>query len=191
MLTFIPMATDTDDSPEKLWFPRRIRQLRVDANKKQREVAAILGMKTSSYANAESSSFKRMSRERVLKLARAYDLDQAAAAELLAGWEALPVSDYDKRRTAEHQRTRETRSKAKLFDPLRLSLLCMTTLLCTNVDDPGALCTCGEVDMFAPESSGQQECDLCDALRLLGLEGWTNLDDVVAKLAAVQEGMTG
>lgn len=184
------MSNDPRESQDKLWFPSRIRQLRVDAGKKQREVAVALGMKTSSYANAESSNFKRMSLDRVHKLAKAYGLDVAATAELVAGWDALPTSDYDKTRNAEHHRVRQTRAKAKAHDPLKLRLLEVTTLLVTNVADPGALCTCAEVDMFAEGSSGQQ-CELCDALRLLGLPGWSNLDDVIAKLAAVQEGMTG
>lgn len=184
------MGTDTSDSPGKLWFPRRLRELRVDRGKKQREVAKLLGMKSSSYANAESCNFKRMSRDRVLRLAKAYQLGSTDTAELVAGWEALPVSDYDKKRDADHQRVRTTRAKAKAHDPLKLSLLEVTTMLVTSVSDPGALCTCTEVDMFA-EGSSSQQCELCDALRLLGLTGWTTLDDVVAKLAAIQEGMTG
>lgn len=184
------MSIDPSDYDEKLWFPRRLRELRVAANKKQREIASVIGLKTSSYANAESSNFKRMNRDRVLKLARAYNLSATETAELVVGWEALPVSDYDKHRDKEHQRVRVTRSKAKAHDPLKLALLHMTTLLITNVADPAALCTCGEVDMFAEDSSGQQ-CDLCDPLRLLGLTGWTTMDEVVAKLAAIQEGMTG
>jgi transcriptional regulator with XRE-family HTH domain len=184
------MGTETNESQQKLWFPTKIRELRVAANKKQREVAALLGMKPSSYANAESSNFKRMSLERVHRLARAYGLGRDDTAELVAGWDALPVSDYDKRRDAQHQRVRSVRAKAKAHDPLKLALLEVTTLLVTSVPDPGALCTCSEVDMFAEGSSGQQ-CELCDALRLLGLSGWTTLDDVIAKLAAVQEGMTG
>lgn len=175
-------------SQEKLEFPRMLRELRIARGKKQREVAVGGGLKETTYANAESNNHKTIRLERVRAIAKFYELGAESTEALIAAWEALPASQYNTRNRPAWERRQAFRDKAKLADGLRLGLLEMTTLLVTNVADPGQLCTCDRVDMFV-ESSGQQACELCDSLRLLGLEGWTNLDDVIAKLAAAQEGM--
>lgn len=166
------------------------RELRVAARLKQREVAARIGVALSTYGNVESNPHKTIRRERAERIARLYELDEAVTAQLLAAWEAQPVTEYSQKNRDSWATKNAARSKAKNHDRIKLALLEMATLLITNVADPGALCACpAEVDMFADESSGQ--CELCNALRLLGLTGWTTMDDVIARLAAVQEGMTG
>jgi transcriptional regulator with XRE-family HTH domain len=166
------------------------RELRVNARLKQREVAARIGIAVSSYGNVESNPHKTIRRERAERIGKLYELSAAMQAQLMAAWEAQPVTEYSQKQRESWSSKHSTRSKVKNHDRMKLGLLEMTTLLITNVADPGALCTCSEVDMFAEDSSGQQ-CELCDALRLLGLTGWTTMEEVVAKLAAVQEGMTG
>jgi transcriptional regulator with XRE-family HTH domain len=189
----ITMVDDNNDTHEKLWFPVRIRELRIAAGKTQKQVAAVLGIKGQSYGNAESSNHKRISRDRAAKLAVYYQLSQTETAELLAGWEALPQGEFKQREAASYEKNKAYRSKARNYDRLKLSLLEMTTLYVTIAPDPETLCACSPVDMFSESPSGQDQdcCELCSALRLLGLTGWTNLDEVVAKLAAIQEGMTG
>lgn len=177
-------------SQEKLDFPRMLRELRVARGKKQREVADGSGLKETTYANAESNNHKTIRLERVRAIARFHSLGKDDTEALVAAWEALPASQYNTRNRPAWERRQALRNKADQADTLRVSLLEMATMLVTNVVDPGQLCTCDRVDMFV-DSSGQQGCELCDALRLLGLTGWTNLDDVISKLAAAQEEMTG
>lgn len=184
------MGDDNSDSREKLWFPSRLRELRVEAGKKQREIAEVLKLTPSSYANAESANHKRISRERVDRLIRFYKLDDEQARQLVAGWEALPESEYNARQRTSYEKRKAFRSKARNHDRLKLALLEVTTQLVTTAPDPDALCSCPEVDMFADEPDEPPEpCELCNALRLLGLVAWTDRDDVIGKLAAAQEGL--
>lgn len=145
----------------------------------QRQVAEAIGVLETTYANAESSTTRRLRSERVERLAKFYALDDAATAELVAGWNAMPESDYNRRNAKSWAQRDARRSKLKNHDPLCVGLIKVLTLLITNVPTAGALCTC-EFGEDAP-------CDLCDPLRLLGIAGWTRTDDVIAKLAAAQE----
>lgn len=150
----------------------------------------MLNIGESSYGNAESANHKRISRDRVGQLARYYRLGEVETAELVAGWEALPQSEYNKRQATSYEVRKAYRSKAKNHDRLKLSLLEVCTQLVTNAADPATLCSCVEVDMF-DESLQPSTCELCTALQLLGLGGFTGLDDTVARLAAAQERLTG
>lgn len=182
-------------------FGAMCRELRVAARLKQREVAARVGIAASTYGNLESNPHKTIRRERAERIGRLYELDDAMQAQLMAAWDAQPVSEYSQKQRDSWAVRNAARSKAKNHDRLKLSLLEVTMLLIATVDgaaiDPGTLCACGgprepSSDMFdEPDSSGQQPCELCDALKLLGLTGWTNLQDVTDRLAAVQEKMTG
>lgn len=177
------------------------RELRIANRFKQREVAALIGVAISTYGNVESNPHKTIRRERAERIGRLYELDDAMQAHLMAAWEAQPVTEYSQKQRESWAVRNATRSKAKNHDRLKLSLLEVTMLLIATVDgaaiDPGTLCACGipkepSSDMFdEPDSSGQRPCELCDALKLLGLTGWTNLQDVTDRLAAVQEKMTG
>lgn len=185
------MGDENNDSQPKPWFPVRIRDLRVASGRTQREVAESIGVKESTYANAESNRHRRLRMSRVTRLAALYGMDAAQRAELIAGWEAMPESEYSQRNAKSWAARDARRSKLKNHDRLKLALLEVTTLLVTSAADPDTLCACAPVDMFAEQPAGQRTCELCEALRLLGLTGWTNLEDVIAKLAAIQEGMTG
>lgn len=173
------MEDPTSESPEKLWFPRRLRELRIGAGKKQREVAQVLSLRESSYANAESANHKRMSRSRVDRLAKFYQLSEHDHAALVAGWEALPESEWNKRNAKSWAERDAGRSLPKQVARLTEACIELATLLITSVERPSALCNCG----FDDEAS----CELCNALRLLGLRGWTTRDEVIGKLAAAQE----
>ena len=185
------MGETQSDSQPKLWFPARLRQLRVAANLKQREVAARIGMAESSYANAESSNYKRIRLDRVVKLAAFYQLDEPSRLELIAGWEALPESSYNRNMAKPWAERQAQRAKLKQVDKLRLALLEMTTRLIETVADPDTLCTCQpDASDFLTERQDSVTCELCDALRLLGVSGWSSKESVIAQLGAAQEKMS-
>lgn len=178
------------DSRGKLEFPSRVRELRVSRNLRQRDVASAIGVTPSTYGNIESNNHKTIRLDRVLRLAAFYSLDNEQAKLLVDAWQALPVSEYSKRQTDANTKRNAYRSKAKSHDRMKMALLEVTTLLVTAAADPDTLCACAETDssdMFAD----REPCELCGALQLLGLSGWTSQDDVIAKLAKIQEGMTG
>src|SRR3954464_5640257 len=131
------------NSREKLRFPTRLRELRVAAGKKQHEIAAVLGFqKAGSYSNAESANHKRISRDRVILLAKFYGLDAAATEELLAFWEELPVSEWSKGQSEGAKAKRVVAVRAKAADELRFSLVEVLSLLLSVAPDPDALCSC-------------------------------------------------
>jgi len=176
------------DSQDKMKFPAMCRQLRVDRGLKQREVADHLGIRTSSYGNVESNNHKTMSIDRVKKLARFYVLDEQETAALIAAWNELPTSDYNDRQAKTWEARKAFRSKARNHDRIRDSLLGVTTLLVTSVADERLLCSCparDEAQLFAAED---EECELCSALVLLGVDtGFTSRAEIVDRLAALQE----
>ena len=182
------------DSQVKMKFPAMCKELRDANHLKQREVANAVRLKLSSYGNVESNNHKTMSLDRVHRLAKFYQLDAAATAELVAAWEELPISEYSAKQAKTYEQRKEFKNKAKMFDRMKVSLVEVCTMLVTSAIDPGTLCTCPEIDMFADESDRDDplaSCELCTALQLLGLTGFTDVDDTVLKLARVQEGLTG
>lgn len=173
------MENDNSESRPRPWFSARIRDLRVKNRRTQRWVAQAVGIEEGTYANAESSLTRRLREECVLKLAEVWELDADATAELVAGWKAMPESDYNRRNTKSWAERDARRSKLKNYDKLALGLISMTTRLITNVPLAGALCDC--------DFGGDEPCEFCADLRLLGLKGWTTREDVIEKLAAAQE----
>lgn len=166
------------------------KELRDTNRLKQREVAHAVKLKLSSYGNVESNNHKTMSLDRVHRLAKFYQLDPVATAELVAAWQELPVSEYSAKQAKTYEQRKEFKNKAKVFDRMKLSLLEVCTMLVTSTVDPETLCTCPEIDMFADDSDRLDppaSCELCTALQLLGLTGFTNVDDVVVRLARIQE----
>jgi len=170
-------------------FPTLCKQLREARGLKQREVAAVVGLKTNSYGNVESNNHKTLDEKKVLKLAAFYELDETATADLVAAWRDLPVSAYNQRNRPSWERRKALRSAADERDAFRIACVNLATLLTTNVPDPDQLCTCRAPDDDWGAPADREPCELCDALQLLGLPRWTTLDDVVAKLAAVQEAL--
>jgi transcriptional regulator with XRE-family HTH domain len=185
------MGDSISESPEnqsKPWFSRRLRELRVAAGKTQREVADHIGVKESTYANAESSRHRRLRENRVRRIAKAYDLGPTETAELVAGWEAMPESEFNKRNSKPWKVRDARKSKLKGYDAMRAALLEVCTLLLVDSIEPDALCSCPEVDMFADATPDPDDaCELCNALRLLGLTGYTSRDAAIASLAALQD----
>lgn len=175
----LTMVSDNGDTPQKLWFPNRLRELRLAAGKKQREVGVAIGMLERSYANVETSNFKRMRLDRVHRLAKFYGLDNADTNALVSGWEALPPSPYNQRMAKPWAVRKETKSKLKSYDRMRDVLAGLTALLIATHPDPGTLCNCS--------FDGSTVCELCDALRELGLHGWTTSEQVMKELAALQD----
>lgn len=166
------------------------RQLRLDNRLRQREVAAACGIKASSYGNVECNNHKTIALDRVNLLADVYGLNEQAKAEFIAAWNELPMSTYSAKQTKTYLQRRETRSKVKNHDRLKLSLLELAVLTMTRDADPDTLCSCPEPDLFAgPDEQPQPPCELCTALQLLGLTGYTTVADVMEKLAAIQDSM--
>lgn len=177
-------------SQDKMMFPAMIRQLRVDSRLKQRQVAAAIGVASSSYANAEANNHKTLSLPRVHALADLHKVSDGIRADLVAAWEALPASQYNQRQARTWEARKLIRSKVRAHDALKAALVELVALLLGSVPDPAALCSCEPPDLFAEEPTTPPErCELCNALFLLGAGSWTNLPDVIARLAKVQEGM--
>jgi transcriptional regulator with XRE-family HTH domain len=184
------------ETNERARFPATITELRKGAGLKQREIAEYLGIKTNSYGNVEANNHKTMSIDRVRKLARFYQLDETRTADLIAAWEELPQSPFSQNMAPVYARRRETRAKLAEADRMRLALVEVASLaLMESVHNPAAipqrpgahLCTCdpngGTTDNPA------RSCELCNALQLLGMTGFTTYMDVIEKLAALQESM--
>jgi transcriptional regulator with XRE-family HTH domain len=180
------------DSSTKMRFPALCRDYRVAAKLRQREVANALGIATSSYGNVESVNRKTLSRDRAEQLANFYKLDEAARTDLLAAWDEMPVSEYSQRQADAYAARRAQRSKAREADRLKTALLEVVGLLISSVDDPGKLCACQAAQIFDfSQGDTPAPCELCSALQLVGVSGgWTTHEEVVAKLAELQESST-
>lgn len=169
------------DPQDKMDFPRICRELRLESGKKQREVAAALGLASAkTYGNVESNNHKTVSIDKVRKLARYHQLGPRQEAELVAAWEALPASPYNQRMAPGWDKKKAFRSKAQGYDRRGYRLAGILALLIVTHENPGALCICTFGDT-------ESACELCDALKELGLGGWTTSNEVMRKLAALQE----
>jgi transcriptional regulator with XRE-family HTH domain len=167
------------DSRGKMEFPSMCRQLRMARHETQATVAGAMGIKPSTYGNMESQNFKVVRIERVQRLAHHFGLDESRTADLVAAWQALPVSEYSTKQKATWERRNAYRSKARNYDRMRDALASALALLVTSVPDPNSLCICS--------FDGSTFCELCECLRLLGLKGWTTLEEVIKELAALQD----
>jgi transcriptional regulator with XRE-family HTH domain len=187
------MGDERSDSQDKPWFAQRIRWLRRNSNQSQRQVAEAIGVKESTYANAEASHHRRLRRERVERLAHHHGLNQVEVEELIAGWQAMPESEYNRRNSKTWASRDARKSKLKAYDPLRRALLEMVSLVVGVAADPETLCSCEEPDMFAPADAAEPvRCEICNALHLLGLGAWDGPDATMSKLADMQRAeMTG
>lgn len=166
-------------------FNAMVRHLRVSNGLKQREACVGAGLKPSSYGNVESNKHKSMRRERVLQLARFYQLDQATADRFLVAWDAQPISDHTLKAREGWARNNSRRSKARKYDTTLASLLEVTTLLVANAGENAAsLCACEFGGGTADDPT--RACELCTALQLLGMTGFTSYADVMDKLADFQ-----
>lgn len=154
------------------------RTLRIQKGLKQREVAAAIGVKNSTYGNVESSQWKVINRDRAAKLIGLYALPPDRAAELLAAWDRCPISPGGQQRKQFWAKRNELRSKAKNHDPLKLALVELLGLHLMAVPD-AEICACdfGTV------------CGVCSALARLGLGPFTpaDRDRILEQLVKIRE----
>jgi transcriptional regulator with XRE-family HTH domain len=182
------MDSSNGDSPQNLLFPAWIRRLRMRADLTQREVAERIGVKESTYANAEAAKHRRLRLERVQRIAEVHGLDAAATADLVAAWQAMPESDYNQRNGKPWAERDAKRAKLRSYEPLRRALVEMVSLVLGVSPDPDTLCSCEEPDMFAdPDSDAPRRCEICNALHLLDLGAWAGAEATMEKLAKLHE----
>lgn len=136
-------------------------------------------MKESSYANAESASHKRIRLDKVMRLARFHGLGDHDTQALVAAWEAMPESAWNKAHAKPWAERNAQRSKARGYDRMKDRLAGLVALLLVDSPAPEKLCNCSFDDSTV--------CELCDALKELGLKGFTTRDQVLAELASLQE----
>lgn len=169
-----------------------VRELRVNNGLKQRFVAEKIGITPGAYGNMESSKHKVVRQSRVHAVADFYALNDTMRKRLMDAWEAQPISEYSQRQRKAWTERNAQRSKSRNHDQMKLSLIEVACLLIMSVPDPDSLCACvpDSADEWGEVKSGSV-CELCTALKLVGVTGmWTNRDDVVEKLAKIQEIMS-
>lgn len=167
------------DTKLKSAFGVRCRALRISKVLKQREVAAAIGVKLSTYGNVESSRWKVINRDKAMKLAAFYRLSPADTAALLTDWEACPLSPGGEKRREVWKRTNEFRSKARNHDKLKAALVDLLGVHLMALPD-AELCSC---------EFGEPTCPLCTSLERLGLDAYNPADRerLLARLAKLQE----
>lgn len=152
---------------------------------RQRQVADAIGVKPSTYGNIESSNHKVVRRERVVDLAKFYELDAGDSERLLAAWEQLPASEFNLRQAGRRRERSAFRVNAREAPKLRLALVEVLGVLLGVTDDP---CACVPASEVAGDP--RPPCEVCSALHVLGLSSWTSRDVVAEQLSALQDSMT-
>lgn len=174
-----------DSRGEKSNFAKLCRELRISRNLKQRDVAAVIGVRPATYGNVESSPYKVVRQERVEALAKFYGLAQADRLRLLEAWEQTPVSPYSARQREQWAKQNLVRSKARNYERLQLALVETLAVLVTRDKDPDSLCYCEFGGGTAADP--HRACELCSALEALGLDRWTTLDRTITQLSQLQD----
>jgi transcriptional regulator with XRE-family HTH domain len=166
------------DTKPKSDFAIMCRELRVSKALKQREVAAAMGVKLSTYGNLECSHWKVVSRDKAAKLIALYSLSPDRAAVLLDAWDRCPLSPHGEKRRENWKKINSFRSKAKNHDPLKLALIELLGLHLMAVPD-AEICACdfGTV------------CGVCKALERLGIDPFTpaDRDKILTRLVKIQQ----
>jgi transcriptional regulator with XRE-family HTH domain len=172
-------------SQGKCDFAVMARSLRILHRKKQREVAAAIGIQPSTYGNLESSSFKIVRRERVDDLSRLYKLDAAQHEALVAAWEAAPISEYSKKQRDGWAKRNEARSKGRRLDMVQAALCDLLDAIVSSaaMGEPcPSTCACVAPDAFVDEPG--RTCELCSAFHALGFpDGWVSSEVAGARIA--------
>lgn len=154
------------------------RNLRVSRNLKQREVAEAIGISVSTYANMESSPWRVVSEEKVIRLANFYGLAQAVFDELLERWSKTELSEYGKQSRERWEKRNAQRSKAKRAAALERALIDVLAVTFEVSDSAGVPpCRC---------TFGGEVCEVCAALAILGAPPFTTTEAAVENLAALQ-----
>ena len=134
------------------------KQLRQLAGLKHREVAAAIGVAVSTYGNVESSPHKVINRQRATKLIELYRLPPPKAAELLAKWDACPLSPFGQNRQKYWEKRNKLRNKAKNHDRLKYGLVELLGIILMDRPDD-LICEC------APDGT---KCTVCYSLEAVG-----------------------
>jgi transcriptional regulator with XRE-family HTH domain len=154
-----------------------VRALRVSAGLKQRQVAAGIGIKDSTYGNVECSPHRVIGIDRVRALARFFELPESQAAVLVAAWEATPLSEFGERHKAAWERRNRMRYKAKHHDRVFASLVEVLGILIPALPE-GQVCSC--------ELDGEL-CTVCAALDNLGLAPFESQERTMTMLARLAD----
>lgn len=161
---------------ERTDFSLLCRKLRAEKGLTQRGVAWGMKVAPSTYSNLESRPHRVVAPDKLEALIRFYALDEAAAAEMRALYEALPLSSFATARREYWARRNKMRSKSLHHDRLFLSLVEVLGVLIPATPDP--VCSC---------EFGAPACEVCSALNNLGLNGWTTREEVLANLAKLTD----
>jgi transcriptional regulator with XRE-family HTH domain len=159
-------------------FGRMCRSLRVQRALRQREVAAAMGIKLSTYGNVESSPWKVVNREKATRLVALYTLPPDEAAALLDAWDRCPLSPGGEKRRDKWAKANALRNKAKGYDGLKLSVVELLGLHLMAMPD-AEVCVC----------DAAMVCSVCAALERVGLDRFTPLarDRILARLITLQQ----
>lgn len=164
-------------TPQKTEFGKMVRDLRIAAGLRQRQCAEGIGIKPSTYANIESSTFRVIGEERARRIAEFYKLGPERTAELMAAWEATPLSPFAAKRKEGWDRRNRMRYKAKHHDRVFGSLVeVLGMLIMTTPEDQ--VCSC--------ELDGNL-CPVCAALDHVGLSGFDTQDKTLDRLARLTD----
>ena len=164
-------------------FATLLKAHRERVGKRHRDMAEIARVAPSTYSNAESSPHRVMRRDKVDRLAAGLGLEAAAREELLAAYDELPVSEFQARRRERFDRMRAARKAEASAGEIRAALV---NLLATRAVE-GDECVCGLTNLEDP-AAGRYVCELCIAMRALGLESW---DRPTAEILASLDGLEG
>jgi len=165
-------------------FNKIVKNLRLKQRRKHREVAEAIGVATSTYSNVESSEVRRIGRAKAELMADFYKLPPAQRERFMAAYDAQKDSDWNTQRKERIETGR--RRRLTEHGKIRAALRDLIALVVASVDDAGQLCICTSSDAFSSEVSGDAACELCNALRMLGLPGWTTKDEVVMGLGGLE-----
>jgi len=162
------------------------RDLRVKKGLRQRQVAQLIGIAPSTYANLESSPNRVIREDRAELLAKVHGLCEAERMALMDAWRRAPLSEYALRQRDRWAARNKLRSKARNYDRMQLALVELLGLFIGFVPKPGSYCNCAFGGGTAEDPT--RSCELCSALEALGfLGGFSDKDELVMRLSKMQD----
>lgn len=162
-------------------FAVMCKELRHLAGLKHREVAAAIGVAVSTYGNVESSPHKVINRQRATSLIELYRLPPPKAAELLAKWDACPLSPFGQKRAKYWEQRNKLRNKAKNHDALKFAAVELLGIVLMDRPDE-LVCECAE----------GVRCAVCYALERVGATSpFTPADreTILRQLGKIRDGL--
>ena len=115
-----------------------------------------------------------------LKLVSFYRLGSVEAAELLAAWDELPLSEYSQGNREKWKEQNARRSKAKGYDKMKTSLVEVLGVFFQLVPDD-QVCSCSE------EFGSAVQCEICLALTRLGIDAYSTKELATLQLAGLAD----